>query len=81
MKVTPSQRMWRTLVVVDKVWKPDGVVLEIPAVLSLGTAFCPRKAIPPAIYDTMEVGKRYHVECNIGAERVSDICFDRWEEK
>ena len=80
-EINPTQKMWRTLVrVIYKAKYRDGVVLMIPGFREgVSNVFCPRKAIPPAIYDTMEENKRYHVGCNRGAESVEDICFDGWE--
>ncbi len=80
MKTHPTKRMWRTLVRVQHMW-PDGVGLIIPGFDVHLLVFCPRKAIPPVIYDDMETTKRYHVHCNIGAETGDDLCFDGWENK
>ena len=84
---TPNKRMWRTLVRVNKKWdkeqstKDHCVYLIIPAFSPDELVWCPRKAIPPYIYDEMEEGKRYYVECNIGAEDSRDICFNKWEDE
>ena len=80
--IRPDQKMWRTLVRVDNKLA-HGVGLFIPGLFGqFGTnftVFCPRKAIPPTIFETMKEGKRYHVGCNIGCQRVNDLCFDGWE--
>jgi len=77
--IKPDQRMWRTLVRVIAKY-PDGVVVMIPGYREGNcNVFCPKKAIPPAIFESMEEDKRYHVGTNRGAESVADICFDGWE--
>ena len=80
-EIRPEQRMWRTLVRVTARF-PDGVVLMIPG-LREGNCecFCPRKAIPPVIFEDMKENERYHVGCNRGAEDIADLCFDGWEDK
>ena len=72
--------MFRTLVIacsfdLDPL---EGVWLFIPARDKV-PHFCPRKAMPPAIYLGMIPGKRYHVGCNINTERSVDLCYDGWE--
>ena len=80
MKTDQYDRMWRTLV---RVYYVDsiGVDLIIPGRSASRSVLCPYQAIPPAIFKTMEPGKRYHVECNIGAKDDDDLCFDKWETK
>ena len=82
----PSQKMWRTLVRVDEV-VPEvrfvsmaGVWVFVPGYTTENHVWVPFEAIPPAIYANMENGKRYHVRCNIGAEHISELCFDGWED-
>ena len=83
--VGAKNRMWRTLVrVVKKIdqhedMNQECVHLIIPARSVTEVIWCPRKAIPPAIFELMKVDSRYHVECNIGAHDSRDLCFDRWE--
>ena len=82
--ISPRDRMWRTLVRVDKINKDgrsEGVYLIIPGWNVREAVWCPIKAIPPAIWKEMGPGKRYHVRCNIGAQFASQLCFDVWEEK
>jgi hypothetical protein len=43
------------------------------------SVWCARQAIPPEIFKTMVVGGRYHVQCNIGAEKAINLCFNSWE--
>lgn len=78
MKTLPSETMWRTLVRVEVV-TAHGVFLIIPGVDVHNSIFCPKEAIPPAIYKTMRKDKRYHVGYNIGAKDIEDLCFDGWE--
>jgi hypothetical protein len=72
------QKMWRTLVRVTAK-NSEGVYLSVPAVSASLETFCPRKAIPPFIFEGMKEDKRCHVGCNIGAENMADLCFDNWE--
>lgn len=83
-KIHPTKRMWRTLVRVTRLMnntgrQGPGVWLIIPGWDVNLSVWCPHKAIPPLIFDSMEVGKRYHVRCNIGGKQAEDICFDGWE--
>lgn len=78
MKTLPSETMWRTLVRVQ-VRTLEGVFLIIPGVDVRNAVFCPKEAIPPAIFKRMKKDKRYHVGCNIGAGNVENLCFDGWE--
>jgi len=78
--MNPADKMWRTLVRVSgRSWTQRGVYLIIPGWNVDKNVFCPRQAIPPDIFNSMELYKRYHVGCNIGAEKASDLCFDGWE--
>jgi hypothetical protein len=80
--VRQEHRMWRTLVRVDEINKEgrtEGVYLIIPGWNVRKSVWCPIKAIPPAIWEGMRKGKRYHVGCNIGAKYDSQLCFDGWE--
>jgi hypothetical protein len=83
-KINQYDRMWRTLVRVkrmsrNRLFNDEGVLLIIPARSASRSVFCPKQAIPPAIYKTMKKDGRYHVQCNIGAEDDIDLCFDGWE--
>lgn len=77
-EIKPSQKMWRTLVRVHSV-NIDGVCLIIPGWSTHVKVWCPSCAIPPAIFQNMKEGNRYHVGCNIGAEKREELCFDGWE--
>ena len=78
--IHPTKRMWRTLVrVLAKHSSGEEVILAIPGRNAHAKYSCPRQAIPPVIWDTMEEGRRYHVTCNIGCDGDSDLCFDGWE--
>lgn len=81
--IHPTKRMWRTLVRVASVERGDfvthGVYLIIPGWSVREKVWCSYQAIPPVILETMKTGKRYHVGCNIGAEKQWQLCFDRWE--
>jgi hypothetical protein len=78
--IKPEHRMWRTLVRVHNRFS-EGVMLIISGWNIDAPVWCPRKAIPPVIFQTMKTDKRYHVKCNIGAEEASNICFDSWEKE
>jgi len=78
-KILSTERMWRTLVRVERVLANGNVDLIIPGRNVHLAVMCPKAAIPPYIYKTMKKGERYHVECNIGAKYDADLCFDRWE--
>ena len=87
MKDPQNNRMWRTLVrVIGKRFRCSGtlliedVILSIPGRSAHGRYSCPRQAIPPVIWNTMDVGRRYHVECNFGCVNNKDLCFDKWED-
>ena len=81
MKINPEHKMWRTLVRVRRSQDGVGVELIIPGWDVKQYVFCPVQAIPPDIFKDMGAGNRYHVGCNIGAEKVEDLCFDRWEKE
>ena len=60
---------------------PYGVSLIIPGWSTTKPVWCPACAIPPVIFQNMKKGNRYHVGCNIGAEKREELCFDEWEDE
>ena len=79
-EISSTDRMWRTLVrVVEK--DRAGVTVVIPGYSVQAWVPIPKIAIPPVIFKTMKKDARYHVQCNIGAKRMGDLCFDRWEDE
>jgi len=78
MKIKPEHKMWRTLVRVAQVSK-NGVSLIIPGWSVKEEVYCSYQAIPPNIFKDMKTGNRYHVGCNIGTDKIEDLCFDGWE--
>jgi hypothetical protein len=80
MNINPKNRMWRTLVRVTRS-DQNGVGLIIPGWNVKKEVFCSYQAIPPDIFKDMKKDSRYHVGCNIGAEKAEDLCFDGWEKE
>ena len=81
-EISPSQRMWRTLIRVTSKHK-DGVLFEIPGRTGMEEkiAWCSKDNIPSAIFETMKRDARYHVECNFGCEDITKLRFEKWEDK
>jgi len=79
-KEDPKKRMWRTLVRVHSLTS-KGVVVIIPGWEIDIPVFIDWHGIPPAIFDKMEVGGRFHVGCNIGENNRDSLCFDNWEDE
>jgi len=78
MKITPTTKMWRTLIRIESVNK-SGVYVIIPGWSVKTKVFIDKKNIPPVIFNAMTEGGRYHVQCNIGAECLEDLRFNNWE--
>jgi hypothetical protein len=83
-----SEKMRRTLIrvvsingVLSPLNYPQGVRVVIPGWHWQRDVYVFKQGIPPAIFKTMKEGKRYHVKCNYGAEKESDLCFDEWEKE
>lgn len=78
--ISPTKRLWRTLIRVVSIDKDTvGVIIpgydvNVPVEISINK-------IPSKIRKNIKEGNRYHVMCNIGADRREDLVFGKWENK
>ena len=78
--MNPTDRMWRTLVRVTRVGT-DSIDVIIPGWDVRRNVYVYKQGIPPYIFKRMKEGDRLHAQCNIGANTVEELCFDRWEDE
>lgn len=80
--LSPSKRLWRTLVRVTQVDRKEGLFwVVIPGANFKGRVGCPISFVPPRTQKVLRRGRRLHVQMNLGAESYREVVFGKWESR